>query len=142
MERKTNWMAIIVAAVAGMALGFLWYGLLFQEQWMAGNGITLEGEKMFKNGAEIPMSSTPMLVNTLAMLLYAVVMNWLMGRMGVGSYGEGATAGAAIGLVMTVGVWTGNLFANNPGNLTLVDGSYSFILFTVIGAIVGGWQKK
>jgi len=27
-------------------------------------------------------------------------------------------------------------------SLTLVDGSYSLVLFVVMGPIVGGWQKK
>ena len=40
METKTNWLAIIACAIGGMLLGFLFYGMLFQSQWMAGNGIT------------------------------------------------------------------------------------------------------
>ena len=36
----------------------------------------------------------------------------------------------------------GNLFAMNPMSLTTVDGSYALVLFTVMGAILGGWQKK
>lgn len=142
MKRKTNWLAILVALVATMALGFLWYGALFQEQWMAGNNITQEGEKMFKNGVEIPMSAMPMVVNTIAMVVYALVVNWLLGQLGVTAWMEGAKVGAAIGLTMAVGICTGNLFANNPLSLSLVDGSYSFLLFTIIGAIIGGWPKS
>ncbi len=142
MERKTNWLAIVVSVVVTMLIGFLWYGVLFQTQWMAGNGITMEGDKMFKNGAEIPMSATPMIVNTVAMLIYALVMNWLLGKMNVSTWQTGATIGAGIGLMMVLGILTGNLFAQNPMSLTLVDGSYSFVLFVLIGAIVGGWQKK
>lgn len=142
MERKTNWLAILVSVVVTMLLGFLWYGVLFQNQWMAGNGITMEGEKMFKNGAEIPMSSTPMIVNTIAMVVYALVMNWLLGKMNVSTWMSGATVGAGIGVIMFVGILVGNMFANNPMSLTWVDGSYSFLLYTIIGAIVGGWQKK
>ena len=70
---KTNWLAIAASVVVGMFIGFLWYGMLFQNQWMAGNGFTMEGDKMFKNGAEIPISSTPMIVNTVAMLVYALI---------------------------------------------------------------------
>jgi len=142
MERKTNWLAIVVSVVVTMLIGFLWYGVLFQTQWMAGNGITMEGEKMFKNGAEIPMTPTPMIVNTVAMLIYALVMNWLLAKMNVSTWQTGATIGAGIGLMMVLGILTGNLFAQNPMSLTLVDGSYSFVLFVLIGAIVGGWQKK
>lgn len=142
MERKTNWLAIVASAVAGMAIGFLWYGVLFNKLWMEGNGFTMEGDKMFKNGVEIPMSATPMIVNTVAMVVYALVMNWLLGKMNVSTWQTGATVGAAIGLLMVMGILTGNMFAQNPMSLTLVDGTYSFLLFALIGAIVGGWQKK
>lgn len=142
MERKTNWLAIITSVVVTMLIGFLWYGVLFQGQWMAGNGITMEGEKMLKNGAEMPMSPMPMVVNVVAMAIYALVMNWLLGKMNVSTWQTGATIGAAVGLMMFLGILTGNMFANNPMSLTLVDGSYSFLLFVLIGAIVGGWQKK
>lgn len=146
MERKTNWLAIVASAVAGMAIGFLWYGFLFHEQWMAGNGFTVEGtgesQKMFKNGVEVPMSFTPMIVNTVVMAVYALIMDWLFKKMNVSTWQTGATIGSAIGLIMLLGVLVGNMFAMNPMSLTLADGSYSFLLFVVIGAIVGGWQKK
>ena len=142
MERKTNWMAIAASVVASMVIGFLWYGAMFNTQWMAANGITMEGEKMFKNGTEIPMTMTPMIVNTVAMVVYALVMNWLFGKMNVSTWQTGATIGAGIGLIMLLNELTGNMFANNPMSLTQIDGSYSLVLFVVIGAIVGGWRKK
>lgn len=142
MERKTNWLAIVTSAVAGMVIGFLWYGALFNKLWMDGNGFTMEGEKMLKNGVEVPMSFTPMIVNTVVMAVYALIMDWLFKKMNVSTWQTGATIGAAIGLIMLLGVLVGNMFAMNPMSLTLVDGSYSFVLFTVIGAIVGGWRKK
>ncbi|MCA0236591.1 MAG: DUF1761 family protein [Bacteroidetes bacterium] len=109
---------------------------------MAAHGFTMEGEKMFKNGAEVPMSMTPMLVNTVAMALYALILNWLLNKMNVSTWQTGAVIGASIGVLMLLGILTGNLFAMEPSVLTLIDGSYSLVLFTVIGAIVGGWRKK
>ena len=75
---RTNWLAIIACVVAAMAIGFLWYGALFNEQWMAGNGITMEGDNMFKNGIPRPYSNSPMIINTIVMLIYALIMNWLI----------------------------------------------------------------
>lgn len=142
MERKTNWLAIAAAVVATMGIGFLWYGALFIEPWMAGNGITLEGEKMFKNGAEIPMDMTPMIINVAGTFITALVMNWLLAKMNVSTWQTGATVGAAIGLIMFIGILTGNLFANRSMSLTWIDGSYTFLSAVLIGAIVGGWTKK
>lgn len=35
-----NWIGVVAALVAGQAIGFAWYGMVFQEQWMALSGIT------------------------------------------------------------------------------------------------------
>jgi hypothetical protein len=142
MAQKTNWLAIAASVVASMLIGFLWYGALFNQQWMAGNGFTMEGDKMLKNGVEVPTSMTPMLINTVVMAVYALIMDWLLKKMNVSTWQTGALIGAAIGFMMLLGVFVGNLFAMNPSSLTVVDGSYSLVIFTVIGAIVGGWRKK
>ena len=54
----------------------------------------------------------------------------------------GAQVGLAIGILSMVGVFVGNMFAHNPMSLSWVDGPYTLVLFTLIGAIMGGWQKK
>lgn len=142
MQNKTNWLAIVVAVVAAMGIGFLWYGAIFQNQWMAGNGIVVEGTKYLKNGVEMDQSPMPMVFNTVAMVAYALILNWFLGRMGVTTWMGGAQVGAVIGAVMVLGIITGNLFAQRPSSLSMVDGSYSFVLFTIMGAIIGGWPKK
>ena len=142
MERKTNWIAIVVSAVVGVFIGFLWYGLLFQAEWAAGNGITAQGDKYFKNEVEMPMSATPMILNLVAMLVYALLINWLLGLTRAANWMDGAKVGGAIGLIMAISIHIGNMFAQNPSSLSMVDGSYTLVLFTVMGAILGGWQKR
>lgn len=142
MERKTNWLAIAAAVVASSVIGFLWYGFLFTDTWMAGNGLTMEGEKMFKNGAEAAMPNMAMAWNTGALLIYALLLNWLLGFSKAANWMDGAKVGGAIGLMTLVGVHIGNMFALNPASLSMVDGSYSLVTFALMGAILGGWQKK
>lgn len=141
---KTNWLAVIVATVVGMLIGFLWYGLLFQQQWMDGNGITMDeaNMKLFKNGVEQPSSSAPMIINFVAMFFYAVMLNWLLKRCGSTTLSSGALTAGAIGLIMAVSVYVADLFAMAPSSLSMVDGSYALVLFTAMGAILGAWQKK
>lgn len=143
---RTNWLAVAACVVFGMAMGFLFYGYLFNDIWMAGNGIAVSGEgeamKMTKNGADMPMSNTPMIFNTVCIAVYALLMDWLLRRQGVSTWMSGATTGAVIGLIGLLGVFTGNMFAGNPTSLSMVDGSYTFLMFTIFGAIIGGWQKK
>ncbi len=117
MERKTNWIAIVVAVVAAMVVGFLWYGPVFGASWMASNGFTMDeaAHKVYKNGVELPMSMTPMYFNIAAMIVFALLMNWLTGRAGATTWAEGAKVGAAVG---------------------------PLVQLTLMGAIVGGWRKK
>jgi hypothetical protein len=144
MSNKTNWLAVVAAAVAGMFIGFLWYGAFFQKQWMAGNDITMDETtmKMFKHGVEQTTSNLPMILNFVAMLFYAVAMDWLLRRANATTWQSGATIGGVIGLIGLVGVFIGNLFAMTPMSLSMVDGSYTLVAFVAMGAIIGGWQKK
>lgn len=138
-----NWKAIIASVVASMVIGFLWYGAIFQNQWMAGNGISMSEDetKMFKNGAEMDMSFTPMIVNTIFMIIYALIMNWLLNKLNARNLQSGAMVGLAVGVTHLMNVIVSNLFAANPSSLSMVDGSYSLVLFTVMGAILGAMQK-
>lgn len=144
MERKTNWLAIVACVVAGMVLGFLWYGMLFLDTWAAGNGFTMDKEahKMFRDGVEVSGDNSAMIFNTGAMFIYALILNWLLGRTNSNTRADGATVGAAIGLIGAIGVFISDKFSMSPTSLSMVDGSYVLVLFTVMGAILGGWLKK
>ncbi len=75
---KTNWLAISVASSVSMGIGFLWYGLFFQNAWMAGNFITMADENtLMKHDETIPTSATPMIINTIAIVVLALLTNWL-----------------------------------------------------------------
>lgn len=138
---KINWISIVVSVVGAMIIGFLWYGAIFQSQWMAGNGITANGDVMMKNGVAIEHSMTPMIINTLVIVVYALIMTWLLNKLGISTLQSGAMVGVAIGLTHLLNVYVGNMFAQNPTSLSMVDGSYSLVLFTFIGAVVGAFKK-
>ena len=142
MEQKTNWTTIIVTSLIGYALGFVWYGMLFNTMWAADNNYEIEGDKMFKNGVEVPMSLTPMIFNLVSMIIYALLIDWLLKKTGAASWQDGAKIGAIIGVIMLLGVFTGNMFAGNPMRLSVIDGSYSFIMFVIFGAMIGGWKRN
>ena len=142
--KKFNWLAIFVGAVACFFLGFLWYGVLFLDTWAAGNGLEIDkvAETMSKNGTEIPMSSAPMIINTIAILFFSWFMHWLQNKTGGRSINNGLSLGILIGVVMFLGIMTGNLFAANPISLTMVDGTYTFITWILLGLIIGAWPQK
>lgn len=39
---NTSWLAVILATIVFFLIGWVWYGTLFSEQWMAAEGITQE----------------------------------------------------------------------------------------------------
>lgn len=39
---NTSWIAVIVATIAFFMFGWLWYGMLFEDAWLAAEGITQE----------------------------------------------------------------------------------------------------
>ena len=140
---NTNWLAVIVSAAAGMGIGYLWYGVLFMKPWADGNGITTNDDmtQMFKHGEEVAMSDTPMIVNTIGMILFALLLNWLINKTNHTSATRGATLGGIIGIFATINIILSNLFAIRPLSLSLVDGSYLIVILAVMGAILGGWRK-
>ena len=38
--KGVNWLGLVLALVAGQAIGFVWYGMVFEERWMALSGVT------------------------------------------------------------------------------------------------------
>ena len=142
--KNVNWLAIIAAVIASMAVGFLWYGYLFLDQWMVENGISMgaSGETMIKDGIEIAPSSKPMIVNTVTMFIYALFMRWLLEKANSLTLVGGFKMGLAIGLILYMGLAVNNMFALTSYTLTQIDGSYAIVLWTVIGTIIGAWQKK
>ena len=141
---KTNWLAVLASAAAGMGLGFLWYGVLFMDQWAAANGITMSEDEtqMFKNGNEVAMSSTPMIMNTIGMILFALLLNWLINKTDHTTGSKGATLGGIIGVFAAINIFLSNMFAVNPISLSMVDASYIIAILAVMGLILGGWRKK
>ncbi|MEM9836804.1 MAG: DUF1761 domain-containing protein, partial [Bacteroidota bacterium] len=131
-----------VAAAAGMFIGFLWYGVLFEGPWSEAVGITSEGENYFKRGEAVTLSPTlPMVINAVAMVFYAIFFSWLTARADATSFTEGAVLGAILGVVVSFTHYVTNRFAMEPTSLSVIDGSYHIVLFAAISAIVGGWRK-
>ena len=132
---KTNYLAIAACALANMALGMGWFGT-FNEQWMAGHGLTMESIGTM----ESPMM--PYIVSITVALIFGYLLTLIFRRMGVSGWIDGAMSGAAIGLFGLLGTIVGHLYAMKPFSLSLVDGGYVFLEFVIFGAIIGGGQKK
>jgi hypothetical protein len=126
-----NWFAIVVSALVGFPLGFLWYGALFGQAWMALTGVT---PAQGKAANPLKLYGTVLLLN----LVIAVTLRWLIGE-------HGWHYGAHIGLMAAVcffatGLGINYLFEFRKLKLWLINSGYMLVMMGIMGAILGAWH--
>lgn len=129
---SVNWLAIIVATVASMALGFGWY-MALGTQWMAALGKTRE--QIMASGSQ----ATPYILAALMQLIMAYSLAlFLRSVMG------GVTVGG--GLILGFHLWLGfvitsmvinHRYQGSKWSLTLIDGGYLLGVLLVQGLVIG-----
>jgi hypothetical protein len=130
---QINWLAVALAFISSMAIGFVWYmpGVL-GNRWMAAIGKTEEDLKSIGGGAGIWV---PMMV---AAALTAILLAVLISKLGL----DNAIAGGWFALVLALVFRAGghvihNGFAGRPAAVTLIDSGHDLVAMTVAGAIIG-----
>lgn len=132
MTAKLNWLGIVVATVVAFFTGFLWYGLIFAETWMALTGVTDEGGD--------PMW---MMLGVVQTFVTMVGLGWFIARDGA----TGWMAGLKIGLIAGVcfALMTsayGFIYQTSPMGLLPIDWSHLLVVYALGGAIIGGLRRK
>jgi hypothetical protein len=124
-----NWIGVIAALVASQAIGFVWYGLLFEAQWTDLTGIAVSGSE----------GSTAMALGAVQNLVIAIGLGWLIARTGMTGWVGGATAGLIACLFFGLATMALRFIYgdDNPG-LISIDGGYMLIQYGVSGALIGG----
>ncbi len=131
---QINWLAVLLAFVASMAIGFVWYmPAVLGNRWMAAIGKTEDDLKNMSGGAGIWL---PMMV---AAALTAILLAVLIARLEL----DNALAGGLLALVMGLVFRAGghvihNGFAGRPAAVTLIDSGHDLVAMAVSGAIIGG----
>jgi len=124
-----NWLAVFAAAISAFIIGGLWYGPLFGKAWMHANGYTEE---------DLAKRSPPLVfgVSFLLMLAAAVNLAMFIGPEATLAFATMAGLAAGLGWVATfLGVIY--LFEKRSAALWLVNGGYSVVALTAMGAILG-----
>ena len=126
-----NWLAVVVSALAGFAIGGLWYGPLFGKAWMAETGITPERAR----------AGNMTRIYVLALLLNLVAAFSLAMFIGAGDLNFGVFAGFMTGATfVATALGITYLFEMRSLRLWLINSGYQIVLFTVMGAILGAWH--
>jgi len=133
---KTNYLAVVVAAVAYFILGGLWYGVLFHKTWMALEQMTIEQAKSVN-------PAIPYLVSFLLELLIAYSLAQLCIWRNANTASRGASVGVLvwIGFVGPIALMT-YMFEMRPRALYAINEIYPLAGLILMGAILGAWTKK
>jgi hypothetical protein len=131
--------SVLVAAVAAMVVGFLWYSpLLFARPWMILMGYDPNDKAKL---AEMQKGAGKMYgLSFLASLVSALVLAKIIAITTVSSALYGMKVGFAVwlGFVTTVQL-TSVLFAKQPVKLYLINTGYQLVCYLAMGAILAVW---
>lgn len=134
---KTNYAAIVVAAVAHWIVGALWFSpWLFSDAWIRANGFT--PEQLEKMGTPISFFVLTFLAPLLTAYVLALVIRYARVVTALG--------GAAVGCMLAAGfVAAENLphtvMAHRSIALYMIENGYAVVGCIVMGAILGAWAK-
>jgi hypothetical protein len=133
---KTNYAAVVVAAIAYWLLGAVWYGVLFSKPWMALENMSVEQAK----------SMNPVLpyIITLGLnLLIAYSLSQICIWRNANTTGRGASVGVLlwIGFVGPI-TFTTYMYEMRPKELFAINQFYPLAGMVLMGAVIGAWTKK
>ena len=133
---RTNYAAVIVAAIAYWILGAIWYAALFGKQWVALEGFT-EAQMKGANPA------VPYIVSFLLEVLIAYSLAQLCIWRNANTIGRGASVGVLvwIGFVGPIALMT-YMFEMRSWTLFAINEFYPLFGLVLMGAILGAWTKK
>jgi surface polysaccharide O-acyltransferase-like enzyme len=136
-----NLLSVLVAAIATMILGFLWYSpILFAKPWTVAMGYDpndkAKMDEMRKGAGKLYG------ITFVASLLSAFVLAKIIDVTTVTSALYGMKIGFAVwlGFVTTVQL-TSTLFKKRPIKLYLIDTGYQLVCYLVMGAILAKWPR-
>ena len=125
-----NWLAVILATVASMALGMGWY-MGLSKQWLAAMGKTPQDIN--------PADVTPYIWSVVVQLVMAYFMALLTPALtGATTAANGALVGAHmwLGFVITSMILN-HRYQGAKWSLTLIDGGYLLGVLLIQGVVIG-----
>ncbi len=138
MQFSINYMAVIVAAIVNMVLGFLWYGPLFGKPWMKMMGYSKEDMEKAKKSGMMPKLYA---ITAVGALVMAYVLAHFV------QLGSSATAmdGAMVGFWVWLGfiattTLSSVLWERKPWSLYALNNGYYLVLLLINGALLTVWR--
>jgi hypothetical protein len=131
-----NWLAVLVAGISSFVIGGIWYSPgLFGKAWMKDNNLTEDDVKRGNKGKIFgwTLIFSLLMAANLAMFLVDAPekktdISW------------GAIAGFLAGIWTFCAIAIHSLFEQKTWRLILINGFYSVVALTLMGAIIGVWR--
>ena len=136
---KTNYLAVLVAAIVYWLIGAVWYGVMFNKLWMKLEAIPQAQIDAMKGAAVALPYVVTFVLNVIIAFVLAQLCSWRNATT--------AAKGASLGVLLWLGIvgpvtYTTHMYEMRPLNLFLINEGYVLVGLLVMGAIVGGWTKK
>lgn len=126
-------LSVIVAAIAGFAVGAAWY-MSMSKSWVEASGIPVdEAGKPKGNGGAMPF-----VIGFICMILVAGMMRHMLASSGIEGPFKSLVSGLGVGaFFITPWVAMNYAYGMRKPKLTLIDGAYSIVGPGVIGLVLG-----
>ena len=135
-ELKINHLAVLLAVILQFALGFLWYGPIFGEPWMAMAGLDMAAIEADPAGAG------EWITNFVSAVVSMYVLAWLFTKIPVTSLVQGLFTGLLIGFsFVLLSVMTTGMFNKDPYGLAWITAGFTTVGLGIGGAVFGAWKK-
>ena len=133
---RTNYSAVVVAAIAYWILGAFWYGVLFSKPWMALEGMTEAQAK----------SMNPALAYVITLVLNFLIA-YSLAQICIWRNANTIGRGASVGVLLWIGfvgpiTFTTYMYEMRPRTLFAINEFYPLAGLVLMGAIIGAWAKK
>jgi len=131
-----NYWAVLAAAIAGMVVGFLWYGPLFGKLWM---GLMNFDKKKMKETKKKGMGKTYVLA-----FLTSFIMSYVLAHFVFYLQAKNVMDGVILGFWLWIGFFATTqlgivLWEGKPLKLYLVNTLHNLVTLAVMGAILAVW---
>ena len=142
MDIPVNYLAVLVAAVANMGIGFLWYGPLFGKMWteLMGWG-AMTPERIADRQKKARPAYAISFVSALVMAYVLLHVIFFANAYAPSGLQSGLSGGFWMWLGFVAPVTVGSvLWDGKPWKLWVINAGYYLVALLIMGTILGYWQ--
>ncbi len=134
-----NYLAILIAAIAGWIAGAAWY-MSLSKLWVSAVGLT---PAQMDAAKKRPLAWLPFVLVFIGHIIMAWTLAGILAHFGMVNLKDGVITGALcwLGFVITT-ITANNAFAMRSYRLTAIDGGHYLLVLVLMGAVIGAIGVK